>query len=83
MLVIIGLGLVTNYFSSSDEDVVYTGRILRERKRHKWGDYQAVLTARALYLFNREYVSFLFQQLSYSRIIVDYILEIRVKNRFL
>ncbi|KAL5258208.1 hypothetical protein ACHWQZ_G012994 [Mnemiopsis leidyi] len=38
-----------------DEDVVYTGRILRERKRHKWGDYQAVLTARALYLFNREY----------------------------
>ena len=39
------------------EGVVHKGRLLRERKRHKWGDYQAVLTARALYLYSREYVS--------------------------
>ena len=38
------------------EDEVYRGRILRERKRHKWGDYQAVLTSRALYLYSREHV---------------------------
>ena len=29
---------------------------MRERKRHKWGDYSASLTARALYLYDREYV---------------------------
>ena len=40
-----------------EEGVVHKGRLLRERKRHKWGDYQAVLTARALYLYSREFVS--------------------------
>eukprot|EP00116_Pleurobrachia_bachei_P002435 sb/3462697/ len=38
-----------------EEGVVHKGRLLRERKRHKWGDYQAVLTARALYLYSREF----------------------------
>lgn len=42
----------------SEEDILFQGRLLRERKRHKWGDYSATLTARALYLYDREYDKF-------------------------